>query len=270
MMATPAAPYIPQFGYQPRSFAIHNSGFEAVSVRFAGLAFTVPSVENFSQNPAIFADGAPIPGTLSLSDAYSFDANGNIPPQGGQPNWFAAEAVKHMLGIDSQGVATSPYAKRGLSVIPDKPSRELVEEIRVAGHARYLAFLVEWAQYTVMAWQEQAERSRRAGVPALPPGPDYYKAGVIIEKHNEEMKKKLGYVPQSAQVESLDEDLEFQAYALAEALRLAKGIAESKGIQSAELADQMLQNPEIRKKLQAKYRIRQVGHLDVPTVGEDA
>lgn len=270
MSTQPAPQYVlPNFGYQPQRYSIHNAGHEAVSVRFAGLAFTVPPVDAFSHNPAIYADGAPIPGTLSLADAYTFDANGQIPPQGGTPNWFAAEAVKHMLGIDSQGVATSPYAKRGLSVLPDKPSREVVEEIRAAGEKRYHEFLVEWAQYTVMAWQDQAERSRRAGVPALPPGADFYKANLIIEKHNEEMKKFLGISSKQAQVENLDDDLEFQTFALAEALRLAKGIAEAKGIQSAELADQMLQNPEIRRKLQAKYRIRQVGHLDVPTVGED-
>jgi hypothetical protein len=268
-MATQTTPYIPQFGYQPRSFSVHNAGDEAVSVRFAGLAFTLPPVDAFSHNPAIFADGAPIPGTLSLADAYTFDANGQIPPQGGQPNWFAAEAVKHMLGIDSQGIATSAYAKRGLSVLPDKPSREVVEQINLAGRSRYLTFLVEWAQYTVMAWQDQAERSRRAGVPALSPGPDFYKASIIIEQHNKEMKAKLGYAPRVAEVENLDDDLEFQTYAMAEALALAKGIAQEKGISEVELAEKMMENPRIRLQLQKKYSIRKRGHLEQPVVGED-
>lgn len=268
-MATQQQVYIPQFGYQPRSFAVHNAGDEAVSVRFAGLAFSLPPTDAFSHNPAIYEDGAPIPGTLSLADAYTFDANGQIPPQGGQPNWFAAEAVKHMLGIDSQGIATSPYAKRGLSVLPDKPSRQLVEQIAAAGRSRYLAFLVEWSQYTVMAWQDQAERSRRAGVPALSPGPDFYKATIIIEQHNVEMKKKLGYAPQAAEVENLDDDLEFQTFAMAEALALAKGIAQEKGVSEVELAEKMMENPRIRLQLQKKYSIRKRGHLEQPVVGED-
>jgi hypothetical protein len=270
MSTQPATVYVPQFGYQPRSYAVHNAGQEAVSVRFAGLAFTVPPVDAFSHNPAIFADGAPIPGTLSLSDAYTFDATGNIPPQGGTPNWFAAEAVKHMLGIDTQGVATSAYAKRGLSVLPDKPSREVVEEIRKAGELRYFNFLVEWAQYTVMAWQDQAERSRRAGVPALPPGPDFYKASIIIEKHNEEMKKLLGVSPKVAEMENIDDDLEFQTYAMAEALALAKGIAQEKGVSEVELAEKLMENPRVRLQLQKKYSIRKRGHLEQPVVGEDA
>jgi hypothetical protein len=269
-MSTQHQPYIPQFGYKPQHYAVHNAGYEAVSVRFAGLAFTVPPVDAFSHNPAKYADGAPIPGTISLSDAYTFDANGNIPPQGGNPNWFAAEAVKHMLGIDSQGLATSPYSKRGLSVLPDNPSREVVEEIRAAGELRYQSFLVEWAQYTVMAWGEQAERSRRAGVAALPPGPDYYKASVIIEKYNEEMKKKLGYSSQKAELENLDEDLEFQAYAMAEALRLAKKVAKDNGVDAVELAERMLEDPKIRIPLQKKYSIRKRGHMEEPVAGEDA
>ena len=268
-MSTQPQPYIPNFGYKPQSYAVHNAGYEAVSVRFAGLAFTVPPVDAFSHNPAKFADGAPIPGTISLSDAYTFDANGNIPPQGGTPNWFAAEAVKHMLGIDSQGTATSPYSKRGLSVLPDNPSRELVEEVRAAGELRYQAFLVDWAQYTVMAWNDQAERSRRVGVPALPPGPDFYKASVIIEKANEEMKKKLGYSNKKAELENLDDDLDFQAYAMAEALSLSKKIAAEKQIDAAELAEKMIEDPRIRMQLQKKYRIRKVGHLDVPVAGDE-
>lgn len=269
-MATPAVPYIPQFGYRPQRYSVHNAGPDPVSVRWAGLGFTVPGSDTFSNNPAIYDDGAPIPGTLSLSDAYTFDANGQV-PQGGTPNWFASEALRNMLGIDPQGEATSPYARRGLSVLPDKPSREQVEEIKKAGLARYHVFLVEWAQYTVMAWNDQAERARRAGVPALPPGQDFYKASLIIEKHNEIMKEKMGLSSvRVAEPTAEDFDtLEFQTYAIAEAMVLAKSIAEEKGISSAELAEKMIEDPKIRQQLMKKYRIRKIGHLDVPTVGED-
>jgi len=267
-MSQAAVPYIPQFGYRPQRYSIHNASPEAVSVRWAGLAFTVPAVDTFSHNPGVFDDGAPIPGTLSLSDAYTFDVNGNL-PQGGTPNWFASEAVRNMLGIDSEGTATSAYARRGLSVLPDKPSREQVEQIRKAGEARYHVFLVDWAQYTVMAWQDQAERSRRAGVPALPPGQDFYKASLIIEKHNEVMKERLGLGQKKVVEAEVDFDtIEFETFAIAEALLIAKGIAKDKDVDSAELAEKMIENPKIRAQLQKKYRIRRIGHLDVPVVGE--
>lgn len=267
---TPSTPYIPQFGYRPQRYSVHNASPDSVSVRWAGLCFTVPPVNSFSQSPALFDDGAPIPGTFSLSDGYTFDVNGNI-PQGGAPNWFASEAVRNMLGIDSNGEATSAYARRGLSILPDKPSRDQVEEIRKAGEARYHVFLVEWAQYTVMAWQDQSERSRRAGVPALPPGQDFYKASLILEKHNEIMREKMGLNTKKSIVEEVDFDtIEFETFAIAEALSIAKGIAKDKDIDSAELAEKMIENPKIRAQLQKKYRIRKIGHLDVPTVGEDA
>lgn len=269
-MATQAQPYIPNFGYQPQSYAVHNASPDPVSIRWAGLGFTVPGCEQFSPNPAIFDDGAPIPGTLSLSDAYTFDASGNIPQAGSVPNWFAAEAVKAMLGIDTNGIATSPYSKRGISVLPHKPSRETVQQILEAGRARYQEFLVEWAQYTIMAWQEQAERSRRAGVAALPPGPDYHKAVVIVEKHNEEVKKHLGIAPKAAEIEDIDDDLEFQAFATAEALMIAKKIAADKDVDLVELAEKMLENPKIRIPLQKKWSIRKRGHLEEHPVGEDA
>ena len=269
MMATPAQPYIPTFGYKPMHYSIHNPAPESVSVRWAGLAFTVPACDAFSHNPAHFSDGAPIPGTLSLADAYTFDANGNIPSPGATPNWFAAEAVRNMLGIDSNGIALSAYARRGLSVLPDLPSREQFEEIAKAGEARYQEFMVEWAQYTVMAWQEQAQRSKQAGVPALTPGPDYYKASIIIDRHNEEIKKKMGFAPAKLEIENIDEDLDFQAYAMAEALNLAKKMAKDHDVDAVELAEKMLENPKIRIPLQKKYSIRKRGHLEEAPVGED-
>lgn len=268
-MASPAQPYIPNFGYKPQAFTVHNPSPEAVNVRWAGLAFTVPPADTLSHKPGKYDDGGVIPGTLSLEDAYSFGPDGNLPNPGAPPNWFAAEAVRNMLGIDSQGIATSPYAKRGLSVLPPNPTREQVAEIAAAGMKRYHQFLVDWAQYTVMAWADSAERARRAGVAAVPPGRDYYKAEIIIKKHNEEMKKMLGYVPQQAEQEIADDDIEFQAYAIAEAMKIAKTVADDKNVSSAELAEKMIEDPKIRQQLMKKYRIRKVGHLDVPTVGAE-
>lgn len=263
-------PYMPSFVVKPRTYIVHNASPDEVSVRWAGLAFTVPPVDAYSKVPGYYDDGSPIPGTFVIADAYTTDPDGTARTQGA-PNWIAAEAVKNMLGIDDQGRAVSAYARKGLSILPEKPSREQVEQIRKNGEARFKEFQVEWAEYQTMAYQEQIARCRQAGVAPRPPGPDYQKALLILRHREEELKKRYGFDQKATSEDPVDlEGEEFRIWALAQAMKLSEKVAEEAKVDQQKLAEKLLEDPEIRKGLQRRYRIRRIGYADVPTPEREA
>lgn len=264
-MASQALPYIPQFGYKPQHYGLHNASPEPVSIRWAGLAFTLPPADGFSHRPVFHDDGTPIPGTLAIADAYSSGADGNIKTSG-SPNWFASDAVRNLLGIDEKtGEATGIWAQRGVSVLPASPSKEQVAEIAKEGRERYQRFLVKWAEETVVGYQTHLERAKMAGVAAAPPGRDYQKAVTILEQWNKRMQEELGYSQKAIEEIGDEEDLEFRVYALAEAMKLSKQLAAEKDVDQTAMAERLLEDPVVRKNLQRKYRIRRVGHMPEET-----
>jgi hypothetical protein len=261
--AAAATAYIPDFSVKPRHYIVHNSSPDRIEVRWAGLMFVVPPVDGYHpQTPARYSDGVPIPGTTVIADAYTVDPDGT-PRTSGAPNWYAAEAVKSMLGISPDGQATSAYAKKGLSILPDSPTREQVAAIRSAGQIRYQEFLRAWAEYTTMAYQEQIARCRQAGVAPKPPGADYHKAIVILRKYDEELKKKYGLEAGAVVEEAVDaENEDFRVFALAQAMKMSEKAAEKAGVDKTKLAESLLEDEEILKGLRRKYRIRKIGYAE--------
>ncbi|NIN66110.1 MAG: hypothetical protein GTO63_15730 [Anaerolineae bacterium] len=254
--------YLPDFKPQVMSYVLHNATPEEIILRWGGLQMTVPPVDVVGHRPALAEDGSPIPGTFVIRDTYTSKPGGGIPRKGDPPNWFAATAIRNILKIDPEtGEAVGPDARKGISVLPASPTPSMIQDAMMSGKARYEDFLVSWATDIVNGYQVARDRNQQAGYAPPPPGSEYQKAVLILEKSHAKMKKDLGMVGSLEQVdEELDDD--FETFALAEAMAKAKRAAAAvPDVDPSELAAKLLENPEVRQKLKKKYRIRKVGHM---------
>lgn len=253
-----AGAYIPAMGFTPNRFTLHNASPEPQTFRWGGVQFTIPGVDMVGKDPARDVDGDPIPGTLMLEDTYAPDRDGIIPPLGTPPNWSAFEAIKSILGVDpATKVAGGVAAKGGISFLPNSPSKDLVARIREDGKRRYAESRVEWAQYTVAAYEARVAAARAVGAQAAPPDEDYSKAVQVLKKWKEGLGK-------SEEVPLDDEEMEFMAFAKARALEMASAASEGKNVDKAALAEELLLDPKVRTYLSRKYQIRKRGYMDVP------
>lgn len=266
-MSSAATMHMPDLGFQPNRFTLHNATPERIDMRWGGLAFTLPAVDEVGPKSAQYEDGTPIPGTLVLQDAITTDRDGIVPPLGSPPNWLAFEAIRNVLGVDTiTKKAEGALAKAGVSFLPNSPTREVVAFVRADGEKRYQEHLLDWAEHTVSAYQAIVQKSREVGVVPAPPGRDYMKATVILSERRKTLEKTMQAAPST-----VEEDAEMEAltFAKAKAMELAEKAAAGKGIDRKALAEEIMQDPEMRAYLMQKgYRIRKKGHLDVPAPEE--
>lgn len=257
-----AVQYLPDFKPVVQTYVLHNATPEEIILRWGGLQMTVPPVDKVGHRPALDGDGTPIPGTFVIRDTYTAKPGGGVPRKGDPPNWFAATAIRNILKIDPEtGEAVGPDAKKGISVLPASPTPAMIKDAMESGKERYEQFLVEWATDTVNGYQVARDRNQQAGYAPPPPGAEYQKAVLILEKSHAKMKKDLGMAESIEQIdEELDDD--FETFALAEAMAKAKRAAAAvPDVDPAELAAKLLESPDVRQKLKKKYRIRKVGHM---------
>jgi hypothetical protein len=259
-----AGAYIPSIGFSPNKFTLHNASPEPLTFRWAGLQFTLPAVDEVGKSPALDADGQPIPGSLILQDGYSVDRDGNLPAPGSPPNWSAFDAIRNVLGVDpNTKQATGVMAKAGVSFLPNTPSKDLIEKVREDGKRRYAESQVDWAQYTVSAYESRVAAARAVGQTAAPPDQDYAKAIQILKRHQARLAQdnKIEEIPG-------DEEIRLKAFIEAEAMEMAKEAAAGKDVDKAALAEKLMQDPKVRAYLGRKYSIRQRGYVGVPEVPE--
>lgn len=253
-------PNIPAFGYSPNRFTLHNASPERIDLKWGGVVFTLPAVDEVGPKAAVDVDGDPIPGTLMLADGIVADKDGVVPPQGSPANWLAFEAIRNLLGVDPiTKVATGASAKAGLSYLPNSPSKDLVKTVRADGQARYDAHRLEWAQYTVSAYESRVSNAKMLGVPVAPPDQDYVKAILLLKKQESKLKAQITEADLGD-----DEEIAFMAFAKARAMEMAEAAAAGKNVDKAQLAEELLKDPKVRAHLGRKFSIRQRGHLDVP------
>jgi hypothetical protein len=254
---------IPDFEYKPEQYVLHNSRPDPIEGMWAGYRFEVPPVDAVGPKPGHFDDGTPIPGTILLKDAYTFDSDGHIPTSGPH-NWKAKEAIRAVLGVGvGTTTATSKFAQNGVSFLPEGCSREVYKAVRAAGEARYRASLVEWAADTLQNYEEGRNRAKAVGVDAKPPGPDFYKAQAVLKAHQDQLRAHyLGTTQESEQVADEDDSLEFEAYARAFAMKIAGKIADDQNVDKAKLVEEMIQDPAVAAKIRRKYSLRKRGYLD--------
>lgn len=259
-------PHIPVVGFTPNSFILHNSSPERVDLRWGGVQFTIPSVSDVGPKAALDSDGDPIPGTLVLQDGLVPDKEGVVPPLGSQPNWLAFEAVRNVLGVDTvTKEATGALARAGVSFLPNTPTKDLVATVRADGKRRWDEHRLEWAQYTVSAYEARVQASKMAGVQPAPPDRDYATALAVMRRQEAVIKAQLGDQTQASD----DEEMEFAAFAKAKAMEMAEKASAGMAIDKVKLAEELLLDPTVRANLGRKYQIRKRGHLDVPGVEQE-
>lgn len=253
--------YVPNFVSEPNRYTVVNATPEEITLRWAGMQFSIPPADVVGRFAARDADGDKIPGSLVIEDGYCPRADGSYPTSG-QHNWFAADAIKKVLGINpDNGAAEGSYARKGVSFLPANPTKALVSQIKEAGRRRYDLFQVQWAQQEVGAYRSAVEKSSRHGLSAPPPDEDYARAILILEKQNEIIRKQIGSVTEALEEASDEDELKFRAWALAEAENLAADAAKAKDVDKALIAEKMVEDPVVMKHLRRKYRIRKIGHL---------
>lgn len=259
---TSPMPYVPPFKITPHRYTLHNARPEAFKLRWGGMRFTIPPVDEVGPKAAKFDDGTPIPGTAVLQDAAAPGHDGVVTRRA----WSAETAIREVLGIDIEtGQAVGMAAKAGVSFLPDAPNRHLVARIREDGERRWNESQIEWAEHEVAAQMAGIEKAKEAGVAPPLPGPEYRKAVQVLERYHKKLDDTFGRTVDAA-VESVthDDEIELAIYMKAAAMQMAEGIAKEKEVDQSMLAEEMLKDPKIRKHLQKKYRIRKVGHTDVP------
>lgn len=254
-------PHIPTFGYMPNQFTLHNASPERVDLRWGGVMFTLPGVDEIGPKAARDKDGDPIPGTLVLQDGLVPDKDGVLGGPGSPPNWLAFEAIRNLLGVDPvTKVATGQSAKAGLSFLPNAPSKAMVQTVRLDGIRRYEEHRLEWAQYTVATYEARLAAAKAAGVTAAPPDRDYAQAIILLKRHEAKLKAVVDLAG-----ETTDDDALALASAKVMAMELAEKAAAGRDIDKTKLAEELLQDPKTRAYLMSKgYRIRKKGYLDVP------
>jgi hypothetical protein len=260
-------PYMPDFQPVINSYTLHNATPEEIILKWGGLQMTVPPVGKIGPRAAMDPDGNKIPGTRIISDTYTaMLGSGQVPKKGDPPNWFAAAAIKNILKIDPKsGEAIGKSAQKGVSVLPGSPTLSMITQAKADGQERYQQFLVDWATETVNAYAVARERNTQAGYAPPPPGADYQKSIIILEKSHAKMQKEMGMVPTTEDLDLQDEgtDEELETWVLAEAMKRAKEPAEEMKIDQTELAAELLKNPKIRQALRKKgLRIRNAGHVE--------
>lgn len=258
MSTAVAMPYQPNFAPVRQKFLLINSSPEQVVLRWGGLQLTLPPTDAVGHRPGMYDNGKHIPGSYLIQDAYTFNADGTIPPNGSPPNWLATEAIRSLLGINpNTGEAISPFAMKGISVMAEAPTEEMVEAVKSEGRIRYEQFQWDWANETVTGYEVARDKAATAGVNARPPGQDYHRAMAILTNQKD--------AHPSVSQEAVDEQfLQQEADLRVLALELAEKAAKGKDIDKGALADELLQDKAVRQQLKRKYSIRARGHMNVP------
>ncbi len=181
----------------PPGFTVHNATDEAITVTYDAETMTIPAIGDViypAENaPDVFfsakdADGDWIPGTLVIRNKEGFRCQ----PFGDRPVWLAATAIKHCLGIDVKtGEAHGPFFKRGLSVMPANPTKEMIHEIRAAGLDRYDIWRVQWAKETVEAYSQRANKWRSLNLTPEPPPIEFDIAQAVLERDQQRRKTEI-------------------------------------------------------------------------------
>jgi hypothetical protein len=185
----------------PPGFVVHNATDEDIEITFDGETLVIPNFDRVVLPHPIFAhvphsaqdvDGDYIPGTLLICNKEGDRGT----PFNNKGAWIAAQAIKHCLDIDvTTGIASGPYYKRGLTVMPSLPTKDTVQQIMVDGRSRYEVWRLGWAKETVEAFNDRASKWRALNLQPQAPPIDYDIAKELLDREAEkrklEVKKKL-------------------------------------------------------------------------------
>lgn len=250
-----------------RAFVLHNAKEREVDVMFNGNLMTVPGRNAVSvHRPARDADGDIIPGTLVVEDVYYYS------PELGDDVLIldAGRAVAHILGI-SRGLggaqaASSRFALGGLSLLPMGCSKEVWRSVLADGEKRAFMVEVDNARNVIAAHDAVNAKRRAGGGDPVPGGLSYDRARFVLQEYEKIYQREAQShvasqrVAQDAESMEIADDLEFAAYAHAKVMEIATRVGEQKSVDKVALAKELLNDPEVRLKLQKEFRIRRKGY----------
>lgn len=265
-------PQIVSFAPQKRAFVFHNAKSKPVETMFVGTMITIPAVNVVDTRRFLDgrsyaetdADGDPIPGTRIIEDIFTF-----VPELGDEILTFdAAKAVAHILGVRkdpradvSAAVASSKFALGGLSLLPRHPSKEIWMAVAREGEKRAFVASVESAQYLIDSIDQKNAKRREAGMEPASGGRDYDRAKFLVDQYNALTRREVEEFVAPHHGPAIEEDLELEAHVKAKAMELAERVTVGKDIDKLALAQELLSDPKIRKKLEKTYKIRKRGHV---------
>lgn len=179
-----------QFLAIPREYVLYNPTDDDIEIQWDGETRIIPNKDRVSARseywgPAFDSEGYEIAGSLVLRDIFQTDSVFGSEVM----IWSAANCIKNVLGIDVKtGVATGLYAKRGLSLLPSNPDRELVNKTAAAGRRRYEEWRLVDARTLINAFDERNVNRQRVGMPAVPPPPEYNEAVYFLQAYADKQK----------------------------------------------------------------------------------
>lgn len=171
---------------EPRKYVLHNASAGTIELQYEGETRWIPPYNVVVAGSAVSEEGKPIPGTLTIADIILSSGVG-----GEVFHWNAANAVKHWLGVDDSGkLATSLYAKRGLSLLPANPSKSQVAAVNKDGATRAKTFVLAAARQEVAAYDQLNFARRAQGASPLPPTEGYEQAIAVLTAYSKEAEER--------------------------------------------------------------------------------
>jgi len=160
-----------------------------------------------------------IPGTLVVRDIRERGPMGYDAVK-----WSAAVAIKKVLGVDiANKTYTRSYALRGLTVLPENPTRDMAEEARREAFGRYRVWKIKEARASLARLEFRNEVLARAGLKPREHSAEYAEAKAIVDAADvmdrEKAEKQLELVigskgfseplpqPEPRQADSRDEEI---------------------------------------------------------------
>ena len=268
-----------EFKVPKRQFILQNSGPEPIELQYGGENKILPpagiTIYPDARYPETFhagkdADGDWIPGTLELMDMYEVDSLSGTETL----KWDSWEAVKHCLGLDPRtGEASGRQAARGVSLIPQNSTKEVIAEIAAAGRTRYEDFKIGEARSIVGAHDEDNARRRRQGHMEIPGDSRYEQALMVLAAASARQKRKVAELfgepvqvvspetGEATRLEAPEPDEEgltafIQEQLTNEANKMALEDESKTQADAAEMVDRITKDPKLMKELRARFQMR--------------
>lgn len=241
-----------------REFILHNATDDPIILAYDGDSKEVPPFDKVvlphPKYPDVScsardADGDFIPGTLVIRDVVEnrhANADDGITNARGD-RWDAAAAIRHCLGIDpTTREANSMWYKRGISLLPANPTKDVVRQVASEGRARFEEFRLANDRETVNGYHERASKHRALGLHPQPPPAEFYAAEARLNAFYAKSGIPNGPAPDTTELLEFGKSLARQV-----ALDVAK---EQPGLDVGTIIDKLVEDPRFMDAVKAKFQ----------------
>src|SRR5688572_20447159 len=242
-----------EFTTQRRSYVILNGNVDTIPAMYAGSTFKIPGINDVLEPtgrpddfPSLTMDGELVPGTRVFTDLYMEQLGERV------ESFNAANAVKVILGIDNTGRASSKVYERGLTLLPPSiKTRAGLEAAREEAKKRAIKWRIDQAREVVQAVDNRNFKLERQGLPAIPGGPEYRSALMLLKMEAEQEKEISASIlgENTAPVASIsDTGEEDEIYRFIQS-KIDTAAPDKTPDEKAVLAEKILKDPEALKML---------------------